>query len=128
MNRKKLVISIISIGAVCFLLLFFVLANSIGDKVENQCEIAQQEFAGDCVEALMKLIEDETVGYGEKNSAIWALGQLGDERALLFLQEYYNSYDSNNQTKRNEALSQYELHKAIKLLDGGFNITAFVWR
>jgi len=128
MNRKKLVVYTISIGVMFFLLTFFVSANLIGKEVNNQCSIAQQEYTGDCVEAFIKLIEDETVGYGEKNSAVWALGQLGDKRALPFLQKYYTGYDRNNRTKRDEALSQYELRKAIKLLDGGFNITAFIWR
>jgi len=128
MNKKRLVVSIIGIGVVCFLFTFFVSANLIGNEVENRCKIARREYNGDCVEALMKLIEDETIDYGEKNSAVWALGQLGDKRALPFLQKYYIGYDSNNKTKRDEALSQYELRKAIKLLDGGFNITAFVWR
>ena len=128
MNKKRLVISIIGIGTGCFLLMFFILANLIGDEVENRCEIAQQRYEGDCVEAQMKLIEDETIDYGEKNSAIWTLGQLGDKRALSFLQKYYIGYDGDNGTKWDEALSQYELYKVIKLLDDGFNITAFVWR
>ena len=128
MNRKKLILYVIGTGVMFFLLTFFVSANLIGGEVENRCKIAQQEYEGDCVEALMKLIEDETNNYGEKNSAIWALGQLGDKRALLFLQKYYTGYDSNNRTKQNEAISQYELYKAIKLLNGGFNATAFIWR
>lgn len=128
MNRKKLVVYIISIGVMFFLLTFFVSANLIGNEVENRCKIVQKEYEGDCVEALMKLIEDETTSYGEKNRAIWALGQLGDKRALPFLQKYHTGYDGNNRIKQDEAISQYELYKAIKLLNGGFNVTAFIWR
>ena len=128
MNRKKLVLYVIGIGVMFFLLTFFISANLIGDEVENRCKIVQQEYEGDCVEALMKLIKDETTEYREKNNAIWALGQLGDKRALLFLQKYYIAYDSNDRNKQDEAISQYELHKAIKLLNGGFNATAFIWR
>ena len=128
MNRKKIILYVIGIGVMFFLLTFFVSANLIGDEVENRCKIAQQEYEGDCVEALMKFIEDETNNYREKNNAIWALGQLGDKRALPFLQKYYTGYDSNNRIKQNEAISQYELYKAIKLLNGSFNVTAFIWR
>lgn len=128
MNKKSLVICIISTGAMFFLLIFFVSANIIGNHVNNHCHIAQDKYEGDCVEALMKLTEDETAGYGEKNSAVWALGQMGNKRALPFLQKYYTGYDKKNKTKWHEALSQYELYKALKLLDGGFNATAFVWR
>lgn len=127
MNRKKTAIYIFSFGAVFFLLTFFISSNSIGDEVKNHCEIAQKEYKGDCAEALMKLIEDDAIDYGEKNSAIWALGQLGDKKALPFLEKYYTG-DAKIKTKWGEAISQYELHKAIKLLDGGFNATAFIWR
>lgn len=128
MNEKKTILCIFLIGAMFFLLTFFISAKLIGDSVKNQCGVAQEKYKGDCAESLMKLIEDEKIEYEEKNSAVWALGQLGDKRALPFLQKYYTGYDSKNKTKRDEALSQYELYKAIKLLAGGFNATAFVWR
>jgi hypothetical protein len=127
MNRKKIIIYIISFGALFSLLIFLISANLIGDSVKSHCEIVQKEYKGDCVEALMKSIEDDKIDYGEKNSSIWALGQLGDKRSLPFLKKYYIG-NSKIRTKWNEALSQYELYKAIKLLDGGFNATAFIWR
>jgi HEAT repeat protein len=128
MNRNKSVIYISGFSAIAFLLIFFISAKAIGISVKNQCAINQDMYSADCVEVLIKLIEDETIEYEEKNSAIWALGQLGDKRSLSLLQEYCTGYNSESKTKRNEALSQYELHKAIKLSKGGFNFTAFVWR
>jgi hypothetical protein len=76
----------------------------------------------------IEMTEDNNMGYREKNNAIWALGQLEDVRALTYLQKYYVGYDGKTKTKLDETLSQYELYKAIKLLDGGFNATAFLWR
>ena len=128
MNIKNIVLYVIGIGIIFFLLTFFVSAILIGDGVKNRCKIAQEKYEGDCVDVLMKLIEDETIDYREKNSAVWALGQLGDKRALPFLQKYYTGYDDKNRTKRDKTLSQYELYKAIKLLKGGFNSAAFIWR
>jgi hypothetical protein len=127
-NRKNLILCIIGGGAVFFLFTFFVSANLIGEHVNNQCKIAQEKYGEDCVNALIKLIEDDTTNYGEKNSAVWALGQMGDKTALPFLQKYYTGYNNKEKTKWNESLSQYELYKAVKLLDGGLNATAFIWR
>ena len=127
MNIEKIVVCIISLGTISFSLTFFVSANLIGNDVKNQCKIVQEEYKEDCVGALMKLIEDEATGYGEKNSAVWAFGQIGDKRALPFLKKYYTG-NKKDRTKWNEELSQYELYKAIKLLNDGFNVTAFIWR
>jgi hypothetical protein len=52
------------------------------------------------------------------------LGQLGDQKSLVVLKSYYTGEPCDHE----KFLCQYELEKAIKLLEGGFNITAFVWR
>lgn len=65
----------------------------------------------------MKLTEDEKNGYREKNSAIWALGQMGDQRTMPFLRKYYTGYNSKDKTTRNEALSQYEMSDRISKAD-----------
>ena len=127
MNRKKLVVYIIGTGVMFFLLTFFI-SGKIGEDYSallGAMLITKIQLAA---MGRSDIPEEETTDYREKNSAIWALGQLGDKRALLFLQKYYTGYDSNNRTKQNEAISQYELYKAIKLSNGGFNVTAFIWR
>ncbi len=125
--NKDLISYIIGISILLFLFVFFVSSTWIGYSVENQCKTAQEKYQGDCVEALMSLIEDNSSQYG-KNSAIWALGQLGDKRALPFLKGYYTGHKNEGRTKWDEGISQYELSKAIKLLQSGINLTAFVWR
>ena len=82
---------------------------------------------GICVEALMSQIADKPI-QAEKNDAIWALGQLGDRRALPFLEKYDNGQPLPAREPWNEGVNQYELRKAIKLLKNGFNISAFIWR
>jgi len=116
------------VAAVFLILLFVFLITStwIGYGVEDQCRLAKQKYEGDCVEALMSSISDESTKLG-KNSAIWALGQLGDRRALPLLESYYSGVKKERESWE-EGISQYELNKAIKLLKSGFNLTAFVWR
>lgn len=37
----------------------------------------------------MVLVESDKFGYREKNKAIWALGQIGDRRAVPLLEKLY---------------------------------------
>jgi hypothetical protein len=80
--------------------------------------------AGDRIGALMALVESEQYGIRERNRAIWALGQLGDPRALSVLEKHY----TGGETEESGELSQYELKKAIALCKGATNISALVWR
>jgi hypothetical protein len=56
-----------------------------------------------------------------RNSAIWALGQLGDGRALPALERYYMGIIPDREPF-DEMISQYELNKALHLAKGGTNI------
>jgi len=60
----------------------------------------------------------------KRNHAIWALGQLGDKRALPSLEKLYTGEPCDH----SKYVCQYELKKAIKLCRGGLNITAWTWR
>jgi hypothetical protein len=99
----------------------------IGFSVKEKCVLAQGRYGGDCVGALSDHLEDENNPYGERNDAIWALGQLGDGRALLILEKYYTGVIPDREPW-DETISQYELKKAIDLTRGGFNITSYIWR
>jgi HEAT repeat protein len=103
---------------------FLVICVIIGAGVHSISSMAMRELPGDKVAALMALVESEHHTYRDRNRAIWALGQLGDPRALSLLQKYYTGKDSD---EKNE-LSQYELRKAIELSKGATNIGAGVWR
>lgn len=115
------------VGSGTFILFFLVTATWIGFSVHDHCLLAQGRYGGDCVEALIAHLEDEGNPYGERNSAIWALGQLGDPRALPVLEKYFTGNIPNRESW-NGVISQYELKKAIKLVKGSYNATHFVWR
>jgi hypothetical protein len=108
---------VISLGLFVFLLSL----NFIGYGVGEQCKIAQGHYDGDCVEALTQYLDDEGNGYEARNSTIWALGQLGDERSLPILKKYYTGY-AGERMDRDTALSQLELKRAIGYMEGNLNI------
>lgn len=116
-----------AIGTSIFLLFFVIASIWIGYDVKAQCELAQAEYRGDCVEALTSLLKDENRGFRPRNHAIWALGQLGDRRALPILQQYYTGIIPDREPL-DQTISQYELKKAVNLAAGGPNIPAIFWR
>lgn len=121
-------ISYLMIVGLSIILLFFVVATTwIGSDVKSQCQSAKAKYGGDCVEALVSTLKDDANSYRSRNSAIWALGQIGDNRALATLEDYYTGQIPEREPL-NEVVSQYELQKAIKLVKGGNNITAVFWR
>ncbi len=126
-HLKHIVLYICAIGMSIFLLFFVICCVWIGYDVKDQCYKAKQAYSGDCVEALMSLLQDETRDFRSRNSAIWALGELGDKRALPILQHFYTGTIPPREPL-NKTISQYELKKAINLTSGGVNITAFMWR
>lgn len=116
-----------AIGVSIFLLFFIIACSWIGYDVKKQCQDIKRQYDGDCVEGLITVLNDEGKGFKERNSAIWALGQLGDERALPVLKSYYTGNIPPRESLY-KTISQYELKKAINLTSGGLNISAFIWR
>jgi hypothetical protein len=87
-------------------------------------EAALREFPGDPVTALIAYVDTSTHSVSERNRAVWALGQLGDHRALPFLEKHI----TGGKCRHDRELCQYELQKAARLCRGGSNITALLWR
>jgi len=126
-NIKRNILYAAAVGVSVFLLFFVVTCTWIGYEVKDCCQEAQMGYDGDCVEALIALLGDEERGFRERNSAVWALGQLGDSRALPILESYYTG-DIPDREPLDGTISQYELKKAINLAGGGVNLTAAFWR
>ena len=114
-----------SAGAAALLLGVYVLVSwQIGVGVRKAVTHAVGLHPGDRVEALMQVVEDSSEPMRQRNLAVWALGQLGDTRALETLRPHYHGGECDHV----RALCQGELEKAIHLLEGGFNATAWIWR
>lgn len=126
-HLKKFLILGSTIGLSLFVLFFVITCTWIGYDVKNQCLQAKKDYGDTCVKSLSKLVQDQNRSFSSRNSAIWALGQLGDSSTLNVLQNLYTG-NIPDREPLNETISQYELQKAIKLLNGGTNLTAIFWR
>ena len=115
------------LGVGLLMLVFLITSTWIGVEVKERCQTAKSKYEGDCVEVLIETVENEEESNRTRNYGIWALGQLGDERALPLLKDMYTGVIPDREPY-DEGISQYELKKAIALLEGGFNATAWVWR
>lgn len=113
---------VISVGLL--VITFLSICVVIGSGVHSVSSMAAREYPGDKVAALMALVESEEHSVRDRDRAVWALGQLGNSRALVVLQKYYRGEESDEEGE----LSQYELKKAIALCSGSTNIGAYIWR
>ena len=85
-TARKILFYGISI-CLAFLLIIYVWACwNIGSGVKEISAQATQEYSGDRVEALIAYMQSEKHSLRDRNRAIWALGQIGDGRALSFLE------------------------------------------
>lgn len=128
--KKQLIHKLFFIGAIglsIFLLFVVICCTWIGYDVKKQCQDAKREYGYDCVESLISLLKDENKSFQSRNSAIWALGQLGDKHALPVLKNYYTG-NIPQREPLDKVISQYELKKAINLTSGGVNLTSIFWR
>jgi hypothetical protein len=113
-----------ALGLILLAIAYLCISWMIRAGVRSISEMALQEYPGDRVSALMAVVESEEHSMRDINRAIWALGQLGDPRALPVLEKHYIGKPSDERYE----ISQYELKKAIALCKGAINISALVWR
>jgi hypothetical protein len=98
--------------------------------VKKICATATQAYPGDKVDALMRSVASEDYDYNaqvysENNRVVWALGQLGNKRALPFLTDLLTDEPCDHETN----LCQGEIMEAIQKLNSNqFNLPAFLWR
>jgi hypothetical protein len=134
---KKSILRILSItlkGALtalmAFVIVIFVLSLWIEVHLKKVCATATEKYPGDKVEALMQFVETEDTSYRAdlyraNNHAFWALGQLGDKRALPFLKGLVTSESCDHATN----ICQGEIQEAIQKLEGDqFNLPKYLWR
>jgi len=125
--EKALIVGL-PIGILILAAILAVSLFAIFSDVKSICTEAQTEFEGDCVDALMALVESDKFGYREKNKAIWALGQLGDERALPLLEKLYTGEVQEKPFDPSRRIVQYTVKKALKQCRGEFSLTRWMYR
>jgi len=124
---KKLIKYAILAGIGTFLAFFITTSLYIGKSVQKKCNDAQEKYEGNCTEALIAVLKDENNPYRERNSAIWALGQLGNKETTPILEKYYTG-NIPDREPLDKTISQYELKKALELTNGRLNISALIWK
>jgi hypothetical protein len=110
--------------AVLGTLAFLTISWQIGSDVRAASTMAVREYGGDRVSALIAYADAQSHTLGDRNRAVWALGHIGDPRALPVLQKHYTGKPCDH----GQMLCQRELHTAIGLCRGGINLPALVWR
>ncbi len=126
-NLREIFLYPLAIGVSLFLLILFIGSVWIGYEVNDNCQNAQKQYGGDCIESLIDQLNDDNQNYASRNEAIWSLGQFGDARATSTLEKYFSG-DIPDREPLDKTISQYELKKAINLTKGGRNFPAFIWR
>ncbi len=112
---------------ICSTLLFvgyLCICFSIRHSVKEISAQAVKEYPGDRVEALMTYVEAKNHSLRKRNRAVWALGQIGDSRAVGVLEKFRTGKPCDHSSQ----LCQREVGRAIKACEGSFNATAWLPR
>ena len=111
-----------AVAGIClaFLLVVLALQLTIDHGRDQVARAAIERFPGDRIEALASLVACANCTIKERNSAVWALGQFGDRRALPVLKKHFTGHECQHGVN----LCEYELGKAIKKIEGRWTIAA----
>jgi len=114
-----------------FMVTLFVLygygCHLIFSGVQKIAREAQADYTGEPVVALIALVEDEQAPFESRNSAIWALGQIGDERALPVLEKLDTDEVQHPPYDSTSYIVQYSVEKALKQINK-FTVTRWMYR
>lgn len=87
---------------------------SIYTSTKDACINARAKYHQDCVQSLIAVAKSKQSSFYEKNTAIWALGQLADSRALIFLNGLNNRLNYNQgPCIYNQEFCKHEVEKAL---------------
>lgn len=124
--RKAWWVVLIAGFAIFSIVAVFTFTN-IHRQVEEITMVAVTAYNLNAIESLTKLIESKDHLFEEKNSAIWALGQFADPRALPFLEALNGQTVEKSPCNRNTDLCKGEIEKAMKWCRNG-NLTSWMYR
>ena len=125
-SKPKFEIAIL-ITCITVLVLYGFGARLIFKGVQLYASEAQTLYGGDAVGALVALVEDEKVSFEKRNSAIWALGQLGNTRALATLTKLDTEEEQEAPYDSTAYIIQYSVEKSIQQING-FSTVRWMYR
>jgi hypothetical protein len=79
---------------------------------------AERRFGQGRVDSLLRVVDCETCGLRTRERAVWALGELGDGRAVPALRAHLSGHKCDH----DRGLCQYELNKAIRKLERTWSV------
>jgi hypothetical protein len=117
----------IIIACITVVVLYGFGARLIFNGVQLYSSEAKATYGGDAVGALIALVEDENASFENRNSAIWALGQLGSDRALPVLHKLDTHEKQEPPYDSTQYIVQYGVEKAIKQINR-ISLTRWMYR
>jgi hypothetical protein len=108
------------VGALTLAVAFLSLEGFIRLDARHTGTRAATRFGGDRIQGLSALIDCASCSLHDRDMAVWALGELRNSRALPVLKAHYTGQRCNHTID----LCQYELGKAIKKIEGTWNLHA----
>ena len=72
----------------------------------------------------MQVVDGGSCALKDRNHAVWALGQMVEERAISVLRKHHDGRPCTHTTR----LCQYELRKAIRMIETRREREGPVWR
>ena len=109
----------VAVGLVGLALVVIVIRSSL----QRVSDAALRQFGGGRVGALIASVQCETCTMRERNLGVWALGQMAATPALPVLKMYYTGGKCDHERQ----LCQYELKKAIRMIETQAERTGPIW-
>jgi len=126
MNAKSRSIIAATITVLTVLVMYGVGCRMIFSGVQRYSRDAQASYGGAPVEALIALARDQQAVFEQRNNAIWALGQIGDPRALPVLKQLETGVIQHPPYDPESYIVQYSVKKAIRQING-FTVTRWMY-
>lgn len=111
-NKFLIIAMVVIVSSV--LIIYIGLRVWIKSDIDKHVSYAVNEYGGDKVEALVDVLNSETVSLKAKNNAVWTLTYIGDQRALPALK----SLQTGQECDHDRYVCQRELKRAIAQIEG----------
>ena len=119
---KKTIKIILGLLFTIFIIIILIVTYYVESQVQETCQMAMLIYPGDKIQALINVAKNQNACTKDRSRALWALGQLGDKKALPYLIENFSGIEETD-------ICIYEAQFAIeKIQNESFNLPGFLWR